>query len=73
MIFLGFSKLFFVRPSVPGGPAGGVRPSVPGGPAGGTQFGTGILTKGAMSKGGVHKLQIFGREKYKEFFQKSSA
>ena len=24
-----------VRPSVPGGPAGGVRPSVPGGPAGG--------------------------------------
>ena len=37
MIFLGFSKLFFVRPSVPGGPAGGVRPSVPGGPAGGKQ------------------------------------
>ena len=24
-----------------------------------TQFGIGILIKGAMSKGGVHKLQIF--------------
>ena len=26
-----------------------------------------------MSKGGVHKLQIFVEEKYKEIFQKSSA
>ena len=29
------------------------------------QFGIGILIKGAMSKGGVHKLQIFIRQKYK--------
>ena len=34
-----------------------------------TQFGTGILIQGAMSKRGGHKLQIFGREKYIDCFQ----
>ena len=33
----------------------------------------GILIKRAMSKGGVHKLQIFSCENYDHFFQKSSA
>ena len=37
------------------------------------QFGTGILIKWALPKGGVHKLQIFSREKYIQIFQKSSA
>ena len=32
-----------------------------------TQFGAGILIKGAMSKGGVHWFQIFGHEKYNDF------
>ena len=35
------------------------------------QFGVGILIKRAMSKGGVHKLQIFCREKYIDFCSKN--
>ena len=36
-------------------------------------LGTGILVKWAMSKGGVHKLQIFGRETYIDVFHSYSA
>ena len=35
----------------------------------GMQFGIGILIKMAMSKGGVHKLQIFIRQKPQENFK----
>ena len=37
------------------------------------QFATGIRIEGPMSKRGVHKLQIIGREKDKDCFQKYSA
>ena len=35
-----------------------------------TEFGTGILIKRALPKGGVHKIQILIRDLLKEFLQK---